>query len=172
MIGHDLEHAVTGAAHGVADGEELIGRDVGAGDQAVLRAMQDRARRGEADRAGAQRRFDDVGHLRDLVGRRFLVGAITEHVRAHGGVRHLRGDVHHARRGVERVEVLGERLPVPLDALVQRGAGDVFDAFHQLDEETSRHPGRTGANPTPQLPITTVVTPCQLDGVTSGSHVT
>ena len=32
-------------------------------------------------------------------------------------------------------------------------------------------PGRTGANPTPQLPITTVVTPCQLDGVISGSHV-
>ena len=26
-------------------------------------------------------------------------------------------------------------------------------------------PGRTGAKPTPQLPITTVVTPCQLDGV-------
>ena len=33
-------------------------------------------------------------------------------------------------------------------------------------------PGRTGAKPTPQLPITTVVTPCQLDGVTSASHVT
>ena len=39
------------------------------------------------------------------------------------------------RRGVERVEVLGERLPLPVDALVQRGAGDVLDAFHQLDEE-------------------------------------
>ena len=33
-------------------------------------------------------------------------------------------------------------------------------------------PGRTGAKPTPQLPITTVVTPCQLDGVSSGSQVT
>ena len=30
---------------------------------------------------------------------------------------------------------------------------------------------RTGAKPTPQLPITTVVAPCQLDGVISGSHV-
>jgi hypothetical protein len=29
-----------------------------------------------------------------------------------------------------------------------------------------------GAKPTPQLPITIVVTPCQLDGVTSGSQVT
>ena len=37
-----------------------------------------------------------------------------------------------ARRQV--VEVLGEALPRPRDALVQRGAGDVLDAFHQLDE--------------------------------------
>ena len=32
-------------------------------------------------------------------------------------------------------------------------------------------PGRTGANPTPQLPITIVVTPCHELGVSSGSHV-
>ncbi len=31
--------------------------------------------------------------------------------------------------------------------------------------------GRTGAKPTPQLPITAVVTPCQLDGVSRVSHV-
>ena len=31
--------------------------------------------------------------------------------------------------------------------------------------------GCTGAKPTPQLPITTVVTPCQHDGVSIGSHV-
>jgi hypothetical protein len=31
--------------------------------------------------------------------------------------------------------------------------------------------GRTGAKPTPQLPITTVVTPCHPDGVSNGSHV-
>ena len=31
--------------------------------------------------------------------------------------------------------------------------------------------GATGAKPTPQLPMTTVVTPCQHDGVSSGSHV-
>ena len=31
--------------------------------------------------------------------------------------------------------------------------------------------GRTGAKPTPQLPITAVVTPCQLDGASWSSHV-
>ena len=53
---------------------------------------------------------------------------------AHRAVRHLRADVEHLRRAVDRVEVLGEVLPLPLDALGERGAGDVFDAFHQADE--------------------------------------
>ena len=35
----------------------------------------------------------------------------------------------------------------------------------------SRLSGATGAKPTPQLPITTVVTPCQQDGESIGSHV-
>ena len=35
----------------------------------------------------------------------------------------------------------------------------------------SRLAGSAGAKPTPQLPMTMVVTPCQLDGLTSGSHV-
>ena len=32
-------------------------------------------------------------------------------------------------------------------------------------------PGRTGAKPTPQLPMIAVVTPCQDDGAITGSHV-
>ena len=36
----------------------------------------------------------------------------------------------------------------------------------------SRSLARAGAKPTPQLPVTTVVTPCQPEGVTSGSQVT
>ena len=35
----------------------------------------------------------------------------------------------------------------------------------------SRSCGRTGAKPTPQLPITTVVTPCHDEGVSQGSQV-
>ena len=30
--------------------------------------------------------------------------------------------------------------------------------------------GRTGANPTPQLPITSVVTPCHAEGAREESH--
>jgi hypothetical protein len=50
-------------------------------------------------------------------------------------VGHLGGHVDGPRGGVERVEVLGEALPGPVDALVQRGAGDVLHALHELDEE-------------------------------------
>ena len=32
-------------------------------------------------------------------------------------------------------------------------------------------PGRTGAKPTPQLPVTTVVTPCEADGSSWESQV-
>ena len=63
-----------------------------------------------------------------------LVRALAHHVRAHRRVRHVRPDVDRARHALERVEVLGERLPVPVDPLGERGAGDVLDAFHQLDE--------------------------------------
>ena len=47
---------------------------------------------------------------------------------------HLGGEVDVVGAAVERVEELGEGLPGPRQALVQRGAGDVLDALHQLDE--------------------------------------
>src|SRR4029079_7099298 len=50
------------------------------------------------------------------------------------GVRNLRGDVDRVVTAVEHVEVLGERLPTPADALVQRGPGDVLDALHERDQ--------------------------------------
>ena len=106
--------------------------------------------------------------------RRRLVAraALAHHVGAHRAVRHLRADVERERRGVERVEVLGEGLPLPVDALVQRGAGDVLDALHQLDEPVAplgRRPARSRRR---SCPSRRVVTPCQLDGVSIGSQVT
>ncbi len=53
---------------------------------------------------------------------------------AHRAVRHLSADVEEQRTAIERVEVLRERLPLPLDAGRQRRAGNVLDAFHQSDE--------------------------------------
>ena len=53
---------------------------------------------------------------------------------------------------------------------MQPGAGDVLDAFHELDEPVVVG-GGTGAKPTPQLPMTTVVTPCHDDGIRRSSQV-
>ena len=64
---------------------------------------------------------------------------------------------------VEPAEVLAVRLPVPRQAVEDRSPGDVLDALHHLGEVRSV-PGRHGANVTPQLPSTTLVTPCQHDG--------
>ena len=60
--------------------------------------------------------------------------ALPHHVGAHRGVGHVGADVEGARHPLERVEVLGERLPVQRHALRQRAAGDVLDPLHQLDE--------------------------------------
>jgi hypothetical protein len=49
-------------------------------------------------------------------------------------VGHLGTDVEGERHGVEVVEVLGEALPPPADAGVQRRARDVLDALHEADE--------------------------------------
>ncbi len=42
--------------------------------------------------------------------------------------------------------------------------------FSNVRAMVSRCSGRVGAIPNPQLPTTTLVTPCQHDGVRSGSH--
>ena len=98
--------------------------------------------------------------------------ALLHHVRPHRGVR-ARCVPMSIARGMRSSasRYSGNDLPVPLDALGERGAGDVLDALHQLDEPLLACPGRTGAKPTPQLPSTAVVTPCQHDGVRCGSQV-
>ena len=108
----------------------------------------------------------------DVVVGRGLVrrAAFTHHERAHRAVRDLRGDVEGARDLVEGVEILAHGFPVPLDGFPQRRAGDALHAFHESDQPVVTV-GGGGGKPTPQLPITTVVTPCQIDGLRSGSHV-
>ena len=139
-VGHvarDREHAVTGAGQRRADRDELVGGGGGAGGQlAVLRAVQDRAGRRHAHGAGLGGLFREPCHLLDLVGRGLVVRPRrTEHVGPQRAVGQQRGDVEHPWHGLELVEVLGEGLPVPRHALVERGTGDVLDTLHQLDEE-------------------------------------
>ena len=116
---------------------------------------------------------DELRHAGDVVvGRGFVGGAaLAHHERAHRAVRDLGGDVDGAWDAVERVEVFGDGLPVPLDGLAQGRAGMPSTPSMRPISQSWRS-AAAGANPTPQLPITTVVMPCQIDGVSSGSQVT
>ena len=64
-----------------------------------------------------------------------MVGAPVAHdVAAQGGVGDLGADVDGVGHAGDHVEVFGEALPAPGDALVQGGAGDVLDALHEIDQ--------------------------------------
>ena len=137
VVGCEAEHAATDPCDGSGDAQQLVLVGCGAGHQlAIFRLVDGRARRGETERAGAQRFFHEAGHLDDLgigglgVGR----AAFAHHVSPQRTVRDGRADVHHPRQLLEHVEVLGVALPTPLDAFGERRAGDVLDAFHQLDQ--------------------------------------
>ena len=127
---------------------------------------------GEADGAGLQGLLRQPRHRVDVLGRRLLAGdgALAHDIDAQGVVGDLRGDVDGARQARQRVEVFREALPVPFEAFGQRDAGDVLDPLHQIDQRLVLAL-RTGAKPTPQLPNTMVVAPCQEDGARTGSQV-
>ena len=91
----------------------------------------------EAERTRLEARPHDGAHRGEVVVGGVVEGPLPHHVGAHGGVRDVRADVEGERGARERVEVLGEGLPRPPDPLRQRGAGDVLDALHQLDQLVS-----------------------------------
>ncbi len=60
--------------------------------------------------------------------------ALPHHEEAQRAVGHLGGEVDVMRAPLERIEVLAEAVPLPVEALVEGRARDVLDALHQLDE--------------------------------------
>ena len=136
-VADDLQHALADRAERLGDADQLVGLGVERrGQLAAAAAVVQRARRGEAEGAGEHGLAGQVGHRRDVVGRRRLTrcATLTHHVQAHGAVGDLGAEVDVPWMSLEVVEVLREALPRPRQPLVQRRAGDVLDAFHQLDE--------------------------------------
>ncbi|CAG7209929.1 hypothetical protein PICSAR30_03446 [Mycobacterium avium subsp. paratuberculosis] len=146
-----LEHRLTAGRHGAAQTEQLLlgGERAGHG-LAVHRAVAHRARRGEAERAGLDRLADQPAHRLDVVGGgRLVAGAALAHrVGPDRAVRDLAADVDGELLLADRVEVFGVGLPPPGDALGQRGAGNVLDTLHQLDQPLlGARPHRGEADP-------------------------
>ena len=84
---------------------------------------------------------------------------LPHRVRAHRAVRHLHADVdaelpaRRARRGTRGTSPSSSRCPRCSAVPGMSSTPSISEMSH------SSSPGRTGANPTPQLPATTVVTP-------------
>ena len=102
---------------------------------------------GAALRAGIDWDWETVGEYLDALDRRPLALDVAAQI-AHGAVRAF---------------VMGER-----GAANEPATADDIARMAEIVQAGVA----AGAKPTPQLPITTVVTPCQIDGVSSGSQVT
>jgi hypothetical protein len=85
-------------------------------------------------------------------------------------VRELRAHVDVVRARADRIQELREGLPVPRQALGEDDAG-MSSTPSMSFTRSPWSSGRHGAKPTPQFPITTVVTPCHDDGARRSSHV-
>ncbi len=120
------------------DADQLVGgRRQARRRSPVCRPVRHGPRGREAEGARLDGLRGQPPHLPDLPGRgpRFVVRSpVAHHVPSQRRVGDLRRDVDRVRRRLQGVEVLGEGLPLPPDALVQRGAGDVLHALHERDQ--------------------------------------
>ena len=101
--------------------------------------MQQRARRGEAKRAGTDCFVDHVDHGRDVFGRR---GRFVHAPFAHGSKPNRRVADHAANidalvGAIDPLQVLAIGRPVPRQTFEDCPLGDVFDALHHLGKHFS-----------------------------------
>ena len=133
-VGNKLHGAETEAGKGAADGAHLLPGGAGSGHQvARLVDVPVEAGGGEAEGTGPEGAAGDAAHLGHVLARGVVVAALAHYIVADGDMGRLGSDVHRVR-GIDVVEVFGEGLPAPRDAVVQRRAGYVLDALHQFDQ--------------------------------------
>ena len=145
-IGNELQHAFPGPAQRQRDAHQFVlSRRQRWGRLAIGRAVIEGARSGKAHRAGVHRRFGQRRHLRDIVhARLFAIGAaFAHHEHAQRRVRQLQADIHVEGAASQAVEIFGEALPIPRQAVLQHREGQILHAFHQPDQPILiLHPAR------------------------------
>ncbi len=118
-IAEHPECARAGAAEGGTDAEEFPVLGEAARDQVALCGLVLFSPRGrETEGACAQGFFRQAAHGLDVGGSGDLAadGAVAHDIDAQRVVRHLSGDVDGTREAVQRVEIVGECLPLPAQA--------------------------------------------------------
>ena len=123
-----------------------------------------RARRPSSDRA-------ELGaHRGELLGRGLAADGVgAHHVAAERAVADEEAGVDRDA-ALEPVEVLAEGLPLPGDALLERGERHALDLGHHPAQVVGVAGRAAARGVKPQLPPITVVTPCTLDGLAVGSQ--
>ena len=131
VLAGDFKHAGVKFAHHANQLADFIPRREAARDRLVVGSlMVARARRGKADRARADRIAHLALHRFEVVRRGLLrERPLAHHVSAQRGMAHVGGVVDALGRAVDRVEVLREGLPRPLDPGLHRLGRDVLGAL-------------------------------------------
>ena len=134
---HYFHHAVAAGRHRLGEGVQLLERGEGAGHRLPVRCAVHNGSRGcEAEGAGVLGLPHHGGHGGDVLGGGVLVGhaPLAHDISAQGAMGDLAADIDSETTPVEEVEIFGEGLPAPADALGQSGARDILDPLHHLDE--------------------------------------
>ena len=97
------------------------------------------------------------------------IDSLAHHVVPERRQRRQEREVHRRLARVGGVHELRERLPIPGNSLVEHVERNTLDIDEVRMAIRAPRAGRARC-PTPQLPITTLVTPCQDDGVTAPSQ--
>ena len=154
-------------AEHATDAEQLVLGGEGAGHRlAVDGPVGDGAAGREPERAGLDALADDVGHRRDVLGSgRLVLGPALAH---HVGPDRAVGRPGCRRRPTARACPGGRGTrgssPTPRSMPSDSAAPGMSSTPSISPISQSCRSGAAGANPTPQLPMTSVVTPCQVDG--------
>jgi len=151
------------AREGAADPEELVLGGIGARHRLAVDGPVGQGARGREAEGPAAMAPSHLFHAADVLRcGRLVAGPRSPSRRSAPPVGDLGADVDRPPPSFEGVEYSGNvshshRMPST------GGAGDVLHALHEPDEPLVPS-GMAGAKPTPQLPVTTVVTPCSCSG--------
>ena len=137
--GDEFEARPRMIAAGRGERDKLVMRgELRRGGPFVAVELGPRGRRGEADRARAERLADQRAHRRDLVApRRALRSVLAHHEAAHRSVADHHADIDRQLLLRNMIEIGGEAVPGEFDPLPERFDRDRLDPRQQADEEVA-----------------------------------
>ena len=136
-VGHELQRAAAGGLQPHRDAHQFVfARGERRSRLTVAGAVVECAGGGKAHGPDLGRAAGDGGHGGDVGWSCGLAigAALAHHIHPHRGVGQLGADIDVEAPPAERVQVVGETLPVPGQALAEHREGDVLHPLHQAHQ--------------------------------------